>query len=187
MLLDSGRSVDDATSKNDWDTLTAALNGWGIIHVMPSTAIASLAPVPPDELFARLASSPEPRLQQAVIPLLLTHPHLAADAEAAIDRLAGTRRDRAMRRFVAAAAMQRMARTRIELQLGAQPLLPPTYVDTLALPPLDHDFGRATLLALSSQEHERYGYEAWGTYRTLLDLFLAESRRGAWGRRAAAD
>lgn len=187
MLRAPAPTVDRSTSVDDWDTLTTALNGWGILHVMPSTAIASLTPIPPAELFERLTRSPEPRLQQAVIPLLLTHPRLATDAESAVHRLSDPLRDRAMRRFVAAAAMQRMAQTRIQLQLGPQPLLPPTFVDTLALPSLDDDFGRAALLALSRQEQERYGYDAWGTYRTLLDLFLAESRRRDWGYRAAAD
>jgi len=49
------------------------------------------------------------------------------------------------------------------------------------LPSLEEEFGRVTLLALAAQEQERYGYDAWGTYRNLLDLFLAEIRRRDWG------
>ncbi len=170
-----------------WDTLTTQLNRWGIIHAMPAAETSTPGMIAPSDLFERLARSLDPRLQQAVIPLRLTHPRLAADAEAAIDRLGGPLRDCAMRRFVAAAAMQRMARIRIALQLGPLPLLPPSYVDALALPPLDQGSGRAALLALAREEEARYGYDVWGTYRTLLDLFLAESRRPSWGHRAAAD
>lgn len=123
----------------------------------------------------------EPRLHQAVVVLLLTHPHLAQTAWRVIDRLSGAPRDRAMRRYVAAAALQRMARTRIALSLGPQPTLPPAYLAELDLPPLDGEFGRATLLVLADQEGERYGYDAWGTYRALLDLFLSEIGRRGWG------
>ena len=91
-----------------------------------------------------------------------------------------------MRRYIAAAALQRMARTRIQTTLGASPLIPPAYVDELGLPPLDEEFGRAALLELADQEQARYGYDAWGTYRGLLDLFLADIRRREWGRRATA-
>ena len=90
-----------------------------------------------------------------------------------------------MRRYVAA-ALQRMARTRIQATLGPSPLIEPAYVDELGLPPLDEEFGRAAQLELADQERARYGYDAWGTYRGLLDLFLNEIRRREWGRRATA-
>jgi len=64
-------------------------------------------------LFERLLTSREPRLQQAAIILLLTQPALAGSAIEAVRNLTGAARDRAMRRYVAAVAMQRMARTRI--------------------------------------------------------------------------
>jgi hypothetical protein len=89
-----------------------------------------------------------------------------------------------MRRYVAAAAMQRMARTCIEMQLGPQPDVPARYLDELGLPSLTNEYGRASLLELSQQEEALYGYDAWGTYRSLLDLFLAESRRSGWGQTA---
>ncbi len=120
-------------------------------------------------------------MQQAIVVVLLTHPRLAADAQAAIDRLDGVTRDRAMRRYVAASALQRMARSRIALSLGPQPLVPAAYLPDLGLPPLDAEFGRVTLLALAVQEQDRYGYDAWGTYMTLLDHFLNEIVRRGWG------
>jgi hypothetical protein len=51
----------------------------------------------------------------------------------------------------------------------------------LGLPDLEAEFGRETLLALSEPEEARYGYDAWGTYRTLLDLFPNEIQRTNWG------
>jgi hypothetical protein len=165
----------------EWDELTTALNRWGVLHVAPVEPRRDGVPETATALFARLATSAEPRLHQAIVVLLLTHPDLAADARAAIERLVGVEQDRAKRRYMAAAALQRMARTRIALRLGQQPLIPVAYLDDLDLPPLEEEFGRVTLLALAAQESDRYGYDAWGTYRTLLDLFLSEFRRRDWG------
>lgn len=176
--VDPARRADDR-----WDELTTALNCWGVLHLMPGVPRRSGVPTTAVELFERLALSGEPRLQQAIVVLLLTRPELAADCRSAIDQLGGEAQERAKRRYVAAAALQRMARTRIKLRLGPQPLIPPAYLRDLNLPPLDEEFGRVTLLALAAQESERYGYDAWGTYRTLLDLFLNEMRRDDWGTR----
>jgi hypothetical protein len=178
----ASESVESAHSPDDdWDELTTALNAWGVLHVAPGRPTRNGVPRTASELFARMVGAREPRLQQAVVVLLLTHPDLAPDARSAIDRLAGGVQERAKRRYAAAAALQRMARTRIALRLGPQPLIPPAYLDDLRLPPLDEEYGRVTLLALAEQEHEAYGYDAWGTYWTLLDLFLNEIRRKGWG------
>src|SRR5262245_22631066 len=170
--VESARSPDE-----DWDELTTALNAWGVLHVAPGQSTWNGVPRTASELFARLARAREPRLQQAIVVLLLTRPDLATDARSVIDRLTADVQERAKRRFVAAAALQRMARTRIALSLGPQPLIPPAYLDDLHLPPFDEEYGRVTLLALAEQESESYGYDAWGTYWTLLDLFLNEIRR----------
>jgi len=171
---------------HDWDTLATALNDRGVLHVAPARERRSNAPTSTGELFERLVTSPEPRLQQAAVLLLLTHPDAADQARAVVERLAEVQRDRAMRRYVAAAAMQRMARTRIDLQIGRRPEIPPGFIDELGLPPLDTEFGRDTLIELARQEEALYGYDAWGTYRALLDLFLAESRRAGWGKPCAS-
>jgi len=92
-----------------------------------------------------------------------------------------------MRRYLAAAALQRMARTRIAQHLGSQPVIPPSYLDVLELPSLDETFGQETLLVLAEQEQRRYGYDAWGTYQNLLDHFFGEIRRRHWGQRAATN
>jgi hypothetical protein len=165
----------------DWDASTRALNRWGVVHVAPGSDDDGARPRTVAELFERLALAGDPRLNQAMVFLLLTHPDLAPNARAAIDRLDGATRDRATRRHVAAATLQRMARTRISLRLGPQPMVPPAYLEELGLPPLDDEFGRVTLLALAEEETRRYGYDAWRTYLNVLDLFLVEIRRRDWG------
>jgi hypothetical protein len=173
---------DRRRADDEWDILTSALNDYGVIHVAPHRRRSSSKPRSVTELFERLLTTPEPRLQQAAVVLLLTQPVLADSALAAIQRLDGVARDRAMRRYVAAASLQRMARTRIALQLGPQSLLPEQFVEDFRLPPLSGEYGRAALFELARQEEALYGYDAWGTYLSLLDLFLAESRRAGRGR-----
>jgi hypothetical protein len=138
-------------------------------------------PTDPTGLFSELATASSVRLQEAAIPLLLTHPRLAPAALAAIDRLEGVGRDKAIRKHVAACALQRMWRTRLALALGPQPPIPPAYIEELALPSLEDDYGRATLLALAAEEEARYGYDAWVGYTSLMDLFLREVELRRWG------
>ena len=175
--LPRDRSIDD-----EWDTLVSALNDHGVVHVAPRRRRRSGLPGSASALFEQLLTSREPRLQQAAIILLLTQPALAGSAIEAIHNLTGATRDRAMRRYVAAAAMQRMARTRIAMQLGPQPDLPEQFMQELGLPSLADEYGRSALFELARQEETLYGYDAWGTYSSLLNLFLAESRRAGWGR-----
>lgn len=169
------------TAEHEWDILTTALNRYGIVHVAPARPRRRGGPRTPRQLFTRLFTSPEARLQQAAVLLLLTHPELASEACAAIDLLKAEQRDLGMRRYVAAGALQRMARTRIELSIGERPLVPPAYLEELGLPSLDLEFGRAALIELAEEEERRYGYDAWGTYRALLDTFLKAIRRRGWG------
>lgn len=170
----------------EWDMLTTALNRHGISHVAPAGAPRVCVPNTARALFEGLFRANDARLQQSAILLLMTHSNLAGEARLAVGALTGATRDRAMRRYVAAAAMQRMARSRIASHIGPRPLIPPAYLDELGLPALDVEFGRAALFVLAGQEQELYGYDAWGTYRSLLDLFLGEIRRRGWGHGALA-
>jgi hypothetical protein len=80
-----------------------------------------------------------------------------------------------------------MARTRIAERLGERGEIPPAFLTELDLPGLDAEFGREMLLALADQEERRYGYDAWGTYRALLELFLNELGRPGWGTTCASE
>lgn len=172
-----------ADEADDWDRLAGALNQYGVRHVAPKARSRGARPQNPEALFLDLAKARRARLREATIPLLLTHPELAPAAQAAIERLAGVERDQAIRRYVAACALQRMWRTRLELALGALPLVPAAYVAELDLPSLDGDHGRATLWALADQEEQRYGYNAWAGYTSLMELILAELDLKRWGGR----
>lgn len=177
----------EAQAGAEWDRLAEALNRYGVCHIAPLTKPRGAVPSDPVGLLLRLAKASDVRLQEAAILLLLTHPKLAPAAQDAISRLGGVQRDRAMRRYIAASALQRMWRTRISLALGrpaSEVLIPPAYLDILRLPPLEEDYGRATLRALAADEEARYGYDAWAGYTSLMDLFLAEIGLQGWGQRS---
>lgn len=175
-----------STPLDEWDVLVGALERRGIRHLAPGRPVsAQETPRDAEALFLRLGQSQEVRLNEAIIPLLLTHPHLAEAAHRAFARLSGAARDKALRRYVAAAALQRMWKTRLSLALGPRPLLPPAYLEELGLPPLEQDDGRATLWELARQEERRYGYDAWAGYTSLADLVLAEMARRGWGHERA--
>jgi hypothetical protein len=175
------QEVDRASVDADWDELAAGLNRHGVLHVQP---IATPTAPPPlgRELIRRLQLSSAVRLREALVPLLLTHPELDSDAQRAIRTLPTSAGRRARLRYAAAAALQRMWRTRLEEALGPHRLIAPAYVDELGLPPLDEDFGRATLLALSNLETAEYGHDAWAGYAALMDMLLGEIRSPGWGR-----
>src|SRR5688572_2768378 len=73
----------------EWDVLAAALNRWGVDHVVPASPGPHESIPGPAELFERLWRTDDARLHQATVFLLLTHPRLAADARRAIVRLDG--------------------------------------------------------------------------------------------------
>src|SRR5262249_47469492 len=159
----------------EWDVLAAALNDCGVRHVAPGRWPRGPLPRGRD-LIRRLLRAEEVRLQEALIPLLLTHPGLADDARREIDALEGEARDRARDLYVAAAALQQLGRDRIELSLGPKPPIPDAYRAELGLPSLEVDFGERTLWELSRLEEARWGYDAWAGYTSLIDLFLTEIR-----------
>jgi hypothetical protein len=86
-----------------------------------------------------------------------------------------------MRRYVAAAALQRLWRTRLSTAIGDLPLISPAYLDDLQLPSLDDDHGQMTLWTLAQQESLAYGYNAWAGYESLMELILAEMDTRRWG------
>lgn len=169
----------------EWDELTSALNSFGVLHVAPgpdAPDVSLAASLSGHDLFGRLFRAGSVPLQEAAVLLLLTHPNLAGACREVIARLDGEIQERAMHRYVAAAALQRFWRTRIACALGPSPLIPPAYLDELGLPPLATDFGRDTLLALAQREEDRWGYDAWAGYTSLMDLFVNEIDHGIWGR-----
>ena len=168
----------------EWDRLASALNHYGIDYLAPQKRIRWRSPSDVD-LFDQLARARSVRLQEGFTTLLLLHPEISDAARQAIERLDGDTRVRAMRRYVAAAALQRMWWTRLRTELGTTDQIPPSYLNDLELPDLDRDFGETALLDMSNREEETYGYDAWNGYNSLMDLFLSHYCSG-WRKRPRA-
>lgn len=170
----------------EWDALVADLAAYGVDHLWQNRAPAN-EPRSAEALFAALFESSSPRLHQASAALLLVRPDLAPAAQRAILGLPALPRDRAMRRYMAAAYLQRIARSRLRSLFGDQPELPTTYAAELNLPDAEARFGEHALEVLSDEESRRYGYDAWGTYWRLLETVLRQAELSqAHVRRAAS-
>jgi hypothetical protein len=133
------------------DNLVDGLHAAGIHylgggHVPPPAQ--SVAPI--EALIAGLARSGDARLRTALVALLLHNPH---HAPAAL-RLAQTLDDPWAARYIrvsvlAAAALQHTWAFSLDLYLpGWQPIDAAATALSLAVPPPDEDYGRATLVAL---------------------------------------
>jgi hypothetical protein len=181
-----GTAADSGPAGSDeWDVLATALNRCGIRHVAPDRWVHRGVPIG-QALIRALLTATSIRLQEAVTPFLLTYPERAADVQGVIVTLEGRARERAIGRYVAAAALQRLWRSRLACWLGPQPLIPDAYRSELGLPPLTSNHGEDTLWALAEWERSRWGHNAWAGYTALMDLFLTEITRPGWGGRDAA-
>ena len=175
--------LDEATAY-EWDRLATALNGYGIDYLAPHKRVRR-RPSSGVELFELLARAKSVRLQEGFTTLLLLHPEMADAAQQAIDCLEGDIRTRATRRYVAAAALQRMWWTRLRTELGTVLKIPEAYLAELELSDIDRDFGETALLEMSNREEEIYGYDAWNGYNSLMELFLSHYCN-TWKKRSRA-
>jgi hypothetical protein len=138
------------------DALTTTLTQLGMVDLALGGRPRRGIPPDPRGLFRRRCGSDDPRLHEAIIHLL-TRPDFAVVARALIADLTRESWDGAARRYLAAAAMLRIARPPIPEHLGEAALIGPAYVLVRSTPPLDEDFGRKALRALANAEDARHG------------------------------
>ncbi|MGH2350027.1 MAG: hypothetical protein ACRDI2_10465 [Chloroflexota bacterium] len=108
-------------------------------------------------VLAGLAQSHDPRVRQALTALFLVRPDLATAAPQAAAALPASARDRLIYAYIAAVYLQRLWWTRWRRYLGDVPLLPPLWIDELALPAPHERFGKAGLVALAARTGGRRG------------------------------
>jgi hypothetical protein len=112
-------------------------------------------------------------LHEAAIALLLVRPDLASAAANAFHDLDGAPLRRAQYAYAAAGALQRKWRLRLRIALGPQPALPTAPIAHLGLPDVEGEFGEPALREISRREEEEFGYDAWATYETAMDVLLS--------------
>ena len=126
-------------------------------------------------LIAALAANPAPRLREALIPLFLRQPHLAAS----VPNIAATLPPAAamtLRHFYAAATyLQRFWYSTLRLYLNDFCPLPDHFGQLVFhLPPPDDHFGEAGLRALAAFFAGQTGDDWLSVYTTTMDLFLKQ-------------
>src|SRR5437660_1694752 len=92
----------------EWQRLVESLRTHGVRHLSLPASSTDAPPLPLAELVDDLLRTPDPRLRQAVVPLLLTHPEYARLVQERIEHLPPELADRARRLYLVSAALQRM-------------------------------------------------------------------------------
>lgn len=128
--------------------------------------------VEPSVLLAGLAESDEARLRLALIPLLLRHPHFAADINSAIKRLSPAAAITLRCYYTAAHWLQSKYHVRLECCLGAMESLPDLFSTELGL--TSHITAEQALHRLATRQQELTGRVLnWhGTYEHALKTWL---------------
>lgn len=154
------------------DRLVAELERLGLRYLSRGAVPEPVAPLAHEVLIAGLASSPEARLQVALVPLFLWRPEYAAAALNVADQLCGQARVMLQCCYSAAAALQpRYVRRLKELGCLNAPL-PDIFAAALDLPPM---VDPASRLAAVAARHAQMSGEAinWlGTYEHAAKTFM---------------
>lgn len=155
----------------------AALRERGVDWLAPSDAQGS--PLPDDSLIASIAACDDARLRAALTGLFLLHPSLADVVPEALAWLKEARLAYAevelMARYMAAAYLQRLWRTRLQRYLAGMPDLPDLFSSRLELPAAQEGFGKPGLFALA-QWHAQSGtvtYNRLAEYNSVLEHLIA--------------
>jgi hypothetical protein len=128
----------------------------------------------PSQLIRAVATHPEPRLREALIPLFLRHPEYASLILPIVATLDQANAENLRRLYTAAVFLQRFWRTSLGIYLGETPLLPDHFGALWGLPAADKYFGEAGLRALAALQKRETGYEWLSAYQTIMDLFLKQ-------------
>jgi hypothetical protein len=158
----------------DSSLLVEQLASLGVRTLRVREMTASYQAPDPTQLIRDLATHPEPRLREALIPLFLRHPEYASLVAPIVAALEPTDAERLRRLYTATVFLQRFWRTALGIYLGETPLLPDYFGALWGLPAADEYFGEAGLRALAALQKQETGYEWFSAYQTIMDLFLKQ-------------
>ena len=143
----------------DRDSLVAALRKHGVDWLAPSDA--ANCEVAPEILVASLAAHDDPRLRSALTGLFILHPEFSAVVNNAVNALDAAARDELTARYMAAAYLQRLWRTRLGLYLGDYNELPDLFSVSLSLPTANEGYGKIGLHVLAEWHKKRSSDESY--------------------------
>jgi hypothetical protein len=147
-----------------------SLRGIGFLDSEPDEA---RAPLTNAELIAGLATSPDPRLRNALALLFVRRPELAEGVPAALAVLPPGPGMTLREQYSAAVYLQHMWHTRLGLYLPGMAQLPDLFTAELGLPRPEERFGLSGLRALEL----RSGFNLTSSYDTMMALLFDQLRR----------
>jgi hypothetical protein len=166
----------------DRDRLVAALRRLGVGFYAPSDAEEGPRALTASELISGLAASPEARLRDALVALLMRHPEFAPDIAVTSGKLRGPAAEALREQYTAAACLQRLWRTTLALYLPDTAPLPDLFGPQLDLPPLDDFHGELALRELAA----RSDFNQLAAWHAVADQLLAQLALEAPGELAPA-
>ncbi len=177
--------------KGLWNDLVDRLQVYGVTHLTGGSQISPYRgpqDVPLHILVADLARAPEPRLRDALIPLLLRHPEHAVVVHDVLATLPGTDPvwHELRARLLAVAALQRIWRYVLALYLPAQaPIALDSLISALGLPPVEEREGEALLAAAAGLLAGSFPIDWADAWEDAADHLLTELRLAALPRQDA--
>jgi len=161
-------------------SLVAAMREHGVDWLAPSDAPGG-GSIEPATLVASLAAHDDPRLRAALTGLFILRPEFSALVAEVRQALEPTACDEMSARYMAAAYLQRLWRTRLGLYLEDSPELPDLYSESLGLPLANQGYGKPGLLALAEWHKQRTAmpYNRLAEYNRVLEHVFASLKRRA--------
>jgi hypothetical protein len=164
----------------DAESLAAALAQLDVHYLRTPTAV-KVSPIDPAALIAALAQNPSPRTHEALIPLFLRHPDFARYVPDLVEELPPKASLLLRHLYTAAVYLQHLWRGKLEMYLGAFPLLPDYFGQPeWGLPAPSEHFGEAGLRALAEQHRAKTGFNWLNNYHTIIAHYLNQLRLKAY-------
>lgn len=156
------------------ETLVAELRHFGITYLAPSDAVASEVVPSTDELLLALVGQTDSRLQLALVPLFIRHPHLMESVEQLCDQLDEGLSLDLKTLYMAAVYLQRLWQIRLRIYLIDIKLLPDLFSEQMGLPPAEERFGKPGLydLAETWKERSKYPFNRLAALNSTFELFM---------------
>lgn len=158
--------------------LIAQLAGHGVRHLRSAGPWPEAAPpLPAEALIAALARHPDPRLNEALIPLFIRRPEYATHVPGLTASLGQLAAERLRHLYTAAVYLQRFWRSTLSIYLGGFPPLPDYFGESVfKLPEDDGHYGELNLRRLGEQLESATRYDWLSVYASAMTLALDQMR-----------
>lgn len=158
------------------ETLVAKLRELGIRYLAPSDAVATETISSGEELIVALLEHPDPRLQMALVPLLIRNPDLAVYVPDLVNRLSPAAALELKTYYMAAVYLQRLWHIRLGFYIDNRNLLPDLYSQALGLPSAEERFGKPGLYDLADTWRDRspFPLNRLASLTKTMDLFFEQ-------------